>query len=102
MNWLSSVFCAAGADIFVAQGHLQVSFKGVNVIVNGELSAELKGLSRGHRFREMRWDAGLSQKVMGRASGLPQHIISAIENNHERYHLDDLVIGNRFLKRKLA
>lgn len=97
--WLSSVFKAAGAEIFMAQGHLQATYKGVDVIVNGKVSEAIQGLAKGHAFRVMRWDTGLSQRQMHRESGVRQHVISAIENNRSgKYHLDDLLRGNRFLK----
>ena len=97
-NWLVSTFRAAGVDIFISQGYLQVTFDGLAVIVNGQMSVELARLKKGDTFRQKRHEFGLSQKAMARESLIPQHIISAIENNKkQKYHLSQLLSGNRFL-----
>jgi transcriptional regulator with XRE-family HTH domain len=101
---LTAVFEVAGAEIFQAQGALQVLFNKMLVIDNGKVAQVIRDLKRGEEFCDMRYErwgpcGWMSQKFMARQSGVSQHIISAIENDRPRkYHLSQLLQANQFLQ----
>ena len=83
LRWLQSTFVAAGADIFEAQGHLQVTLNGSPIIQNGEIAEPFATALTGEDIRDIRYESFMSQKELARISGISQGVISKIENRHK-------------------